>query len=872
MQTKKIPSVIKIKDYISNDQIANEAITNFSHNKYIIKQTTGMGGTSSILSIKDKSVIIVTPTRGIIKGKENKKEEHHLSIYGTSKDRWKDVEEKLDNKENFILTITFDQLVELKKNKPSLYDKVVNINWFIDEFQVFAEAEYRTAASAAYYQIFNDTKVPFILSTATPTHNFLDVPYHILRDIEIIYIEHVEPVVKKITIKPIKSYYNYVKQNNMLGNKTVVFTNDINKYKNILHQNRYGRETQTLVGDNLSLKTSLIKSKTIKEQELIEQGKIDESKNIYLLSTSYVIGYDIDFDCSMAICVNQNSDTETKYINDIIQAYGRARKNVIDATIFYSSCEAQVTRQQVIDAEKAIIATVFDENYLTNIQQHIKVINSYMTFGRNNLVRNLRERNFIVDDVYEEVEKITSPMGGLQNEIRNIINQDIEVTDKQISFMCNNIAGDDDEYNGFNEKALLIFAYGYITKKTNSIYLNDVPDKIDRCIVKLKTFLDVNDEKLINRDEMVDIKVNFVSEKQKEMAISSGALLHRELYESLHHEWEGDVSFLKCKEIVEALYCIQGVKDDSLLPQMTINVIEALDRASEVVLTSYVKGLTKDTGYDIEEAIREHNTALLNTITLNESTITKYFAHTKRDLLNRLEGLELGESEMVMVASKVESMKKSLRESKNGIYAAYMSNRYNVAKQKENHKNMILYFLSSSLAGHVSGFKKTTIDNREYNIVTKTTRQLRSITHYKMDVYDIDSEFPTFVDIMVGTSIKSEVYNNLMKGFKCSRDLAKTKYNSILNSWQAPITEIKNVLGKAGYDKYKIEILIPIIKTEKGSFFKSMTPLEKQAIEEFVNVNNIKNYTRLHDAVVFYHKPNKEYITQFGNITFSKSK
>lgn len=869
MQTKQ--TVIKIKDYISNDEIANEAITNFSNNKYIIKQSTGMGGTSSVLNITDKQVIIVTPTRGIIKGKELKKAEHHLFIYSKSEDRWRDIETKINNKENFVLTITFDQLVELKTNNINLYNKITLINWFVDEFQVFAEAEYRKAAAAAYFQIFNDTRVPFILSTATPIHNFLDLPYHVKNDIEVIYIEHTELKQKHITIKPIKSYYNYVKNNNANDIKTVVFTNDINKYKNILDESRFGSECQTLVGDNLALKTSLIKSKTVREQDLIEQGKIDESKSIYLLSTSYVIGFDIDFDCAMAICVNQNSDTETKFVNDIVQAYGRGRQNVIDATIFYSSSDSTITKEESIAAEKAIINTVFDENYLNNIQPHIKVINSYMTFGRDRLVKNLTEKNFIVNDVYEETEKITAPVGGIVLEITNIINQDIEVTDKQIDFICNNIGGDDKEYNGFNEKALLTFAYGYIAKLTGSRYLNEVPDKFDRCVDKLKTFIDVNDRQLTVENDMLDIKKNFVTEKQIEMAVAAGAQMDSLTYNSLHEWTTGDVSFLKCKEIVEALYCIQGVKDDSLLPQMTLNVIGALDKVSEIILEDFVKGITKDTNLDIQKAIKDHNVDLLKEIKIEERIMKTYFNNTNRRIATAMSEIELGESETNMVFNKIDSMKKSLRESKNGVYASYMSNKYSIVKQKENHKNMILFLLSSSVAGHVAGFKKTTIDDREYNIITKTTRQLRGITPFQMDTYDINSEFPTFVDVIVGSNIKDDVYTNLMNSFKCTRDVAKTKYNSILNTHQAPISEIKNILKKAGYTQEQIDIITPIIKSEKGSFFKRMTPLEKKAIEEFVKFNDIKNYTRLHDAVVFYHRPNVEYITKFGNVTFSKA-
>ncbi|MNT74849.1 hypothetical protein D3C72_2136980 [compost metagenome] len=48
-----------------------------------------------------------------------------------------------------------------------------------------------------------------------------------------------------------------------------------------------------------------------------------------------------------------------------------------------------------------------------------------------------------------------------------------------------------------------------------------------------------------------------------------------------------------------------------------------------------------------------------------------------------------------------------------------------------------------------------------------------------------------------------------------------------------------------------------------------MTPREKKAVETFVEVNDIRKYTRVHDAAMFMKSEKTNYITQFGSLRFS---
>src|SRR6478609_5023922 len=87
--------IIKIPDYVSNHSYANSIITNFDNNKLVIKGDTGVGGTSAILNITDKNVIIISPLSGMIAGKEIVRQSHQMFIYKGSKDRWSNYEHEL---------------------------------------------------------------------------------------------------------------------------------------------------------------------------------------------------------------------------------------------------------------------------------------------------------------------------------------------------------------------------------------------------------------------------------------------------------------------------------------------------------------------------------------------------------------------------------------------------------------------------------------------------------------------------------------------------------------------------------------------------------------------------------------------------------
>lgn len=821
-------------------------MTNFLEYQYIIKESCGMGGTSAILKITKHSVIIISPLNGMIKGKEITRDGNHYFVYGKSKDRWRAIEKALSNGEQFILNTSFDQIVLLKKQNNALFQKICWVNWFVDEYHLYSQIKYRENSAPFIYSLYHDTKVPFIISTATPTPDFLDIPMSFRDKLKVTEIRYKEPKITNIELKSYNSIYNDVAREIEKDIPTVIFTNEIPLIKKFLNKDTFGDVTQRLTGDKLEIKLSKYQPLTIEEKEMADAGIIDTTKKIFILSTSYLIGFDIPFDCNMFICVDQLNEVERKYIADIIQAFGRCRGKILQANLYYRESAIQPTLQEINEAKASIIKTEENEEWLTNIQNKMEIINTSLTFGKENLIKNLNKNNFQIIKENNLIEIAKKVKTTIKEEIQNVIKQDLEITRNQFNHIVHNIQGDNDDFNGFGERDLLIFSYAIVANITQSPYLMNIPREKKLIIDKIKYFFDVNDMLIDLGDKELNKKYWITEDRER---LSDNPTMDLEWYKNLHLYFDGDSSFLQAKQVLDYLYVIKGASDDTLIPQSTLNFMEALSILNNRIRQDYLHGLEFEFRVDIRGLIRTKNRDEFNKYKLNN--FKKCFNHTASAIKTATNHINLTDEQKAQLNNKYTGTIKTLKEAKNGNYAAYMSTDYSVAKQKENHKLYNLFLLSYYLAGHTAGFKKTTIDDREYNIITKVTRQLRSIIPYEYFTADIKSAFARFVDIMVGSKICDKVYINLMANRGILRDEAKTLYNSTLNKHFAPRSEIIGVMKDAGYTSEQCEKLVGIVQGEKGSFFKQMTPLEKEAIEKFIEANNIVGATRLHDAVHF---------------------
>jgi hypothetical protein len=164
----------------------------------------------------------------------------------------------------------------------------------------------------------------------------------------------------------------------------------------------------------------------------------------------------------------------------------------------------------------------------------------------------------------------------------------------------------------------------------------------------------------------------------------------------------------------------------------------------------------------------------------------------------------------------------------------------------------ILFLVCSELKLPAKNFKNSIKDDREYNPLVKTSRQLRPLAPFKIIECDIKSAFPTFLDIEAGATLKDQVYNNLMKSKGIKRGEAKVLFNTICNSGKYKSKqETTAFFIECGYTPQQCEKLISLTHNSNRKFIFSMTEYEALAINHFVSINNLQQSARLHDAVIF---------------------
>ena len=163
----------------------------------------------------------------------------------------------------------------------------------------------------------------------------------------------------------------------------------------------------------------------------------------------------------------------------------------------------------------------------------------------------------------------------------------------------------------------------------------------------------------------------------------------------------------------------------------------------------------------------------------------------------------------------------------------------------------ILFLICNELRLSTKHFNNSIKDNREYNPLPKTSRQLRPLAPFKLIEYDIKSAFPTFLDIYSGANIKDYVYNNLMLSKGITRSEAKILFNKICNSGKYKSKEFtKRFFIDCGYSETQSEKIIEFTHDDEFKFISFMTLYEKKAIDNFCTINNLKRGSRLHDAII----------------------
>lgn len=865
---------IYVDDYISNHEEALSVITDFTTNKLIIKGSTGIGGTSAILGITNQTVIIISPYLGMIQGKEElNTKENNFFIYQNSTNRWHDIEWMLSEGQQFILNTTPDQILYIQKHKPALFERVKKIPLFIDECHIAAEAEYRKALAEFNHLVFNTWENKFTLSTATPVYRNLDIPPLILETFEVVQIQRKDEPLKDIFIYNYEYFFNWVYQEIQKGRKVVVFTNDKNIYKRFSQDDTI--KTQQLVGAHLEKEVATYRDNS--EKPLT--SKIDLDNDLYILSTKYITGFDIPFDASVAIIANEKCPTDTRYINDIVQSYGRVRKIVLNAGIFY--CRNEYT-ETITDEEflknfnhalahpKAQHLTNGKVNYTMVLSEFLSIIMRRETYNSVELfAENLKSFGFNPIIIATDIEKLNSADLRLHEKIRNLKSLDLYKLKSYAEYVFNNINGDNENYNGFNDKLIMIYAAAIISKICNNKWLDKKLDKVERysdLISSLKTFIDTNIQSLgqiglkstplerkwfevnLEPNEFDSISRFSISDRVIKNAKKDGALS-----DEFHSANAPYSLFNNCVYLVNTFHAINLVQQDKVDDE-THQLMEIQSKISEVIKEDYLHGISKTLDIPINKIKKlvEENDRGLSDKMYNRH-IKSYFKHSLNKVIRNL-SFEPTPQQIEGIELKIQKYKNTLNRTKedrasDSIRFKLSLIDYSIEKQKEYHRYYLLGMASLHIAGHMAGFRCTKSNNREYNIATKVSRALRyKYTPYQMVEVDIASTNPQIIDKILGTSIGMDVYNNLMNSHGISRDRAKVLFNRTINNQNLSIEKATEIYVSAGYTLEHAEKLAE--KTTSSKIYNEMCVEEEYLIDTYKAVTKVQNAIRIHDALL----------------------
>lgn len=164
----------------------------------------------------------------------------------------------------------------------------------------------------------------------------------------------------------------------------------------------------------------------------------------------------------------------------------------------------------------------------------------------------------------------------------------------------------------------------------------------------------------------------------------------------------------------------------------------------------------------------------------------------------------------------------------------------------------ILFLVCKELNLSTTNFKISEIDNREYNPLTKSSRQLRALTPFRLNECDIKSAFPTFIDIECKSNLKDSVYQNLILSKNITRPDAKVLFNKACNSGAYQCKEqTTSFLLECGYSIEQSAVITELTHNRDRKFISFMTEYESFAIMTFIKQNDLQRASRLHDSVIF---------------------
>ena len=145
-------------------------------------------------------------------------------------------------------------------------------------------------------------------------------------------------------------------------------------------------------------------------------------------------------------------------------------------------------------------------------------------------------------------------------------------------------------------------------------------------------------------------------------------------------------------------------------------------------------------------------------------------------------------------------------------------------------KEANMYLMSRNQDIFVSSYR----DGREYNPLTNISTVFRENLLYNYTSVDVVSANAQFTDVIIGSNVGLNVYQNLMDRFNITRSDAKVKYNATLNNNKKTENQAMNLYMNCGYDFKQASHLATLTAGSlKGSYFRMMANAEDRIINSY---------------------------------------
>lgn len=814
------------EEHASKNKKICELLYSFDSNKYIIKNSTGLGATHAMCNYTHGNLIILSPNNSMILGKGDGKYDckEFYSICG------KDQKYKFDQLliylnqtprqfQNAVVNLNAEQLIHARKNK-ELWELLKGFHCFIDEAHAYtADSSYRKTQGAALELIYNEFTGHKVLSTATPNPFNFDLPREI--KFENYYIQREGDRIKRLGYSEnLNHARSFILDQVEKRIPVCVFTNN----KNIHVSNPIkdvALKYVNLVGVNLNIK---IQPYDRGNPELMDPS-LFKGADVIFLSSAYFAGFDIKFNCSILILSEQRSHHTKIHVNNAVQAYGRCRHKVQEA--LYINVPSVIDR----DGKKIYIPT-------SKKEVEIEIKRYYDT----------------IEHTQNQIDKY-GPQGTQYATAEGYVNRG------EIGSRTLNIINDYFQYNDdkrielFNSYNFELYTYEPVEFAQTKGKPSTFPDQV-RNLYKLEKDLlwDYNTtrSRLKYKDvgnfdyklSLLTLSIHLIQEYEISPCIQmlqGNTLKPQRFYDTLN-KWlrvNCPMDYLTHQLTLNQLNQIKHYKD------ISHDIDEHLTRDWHMLYSMYCVGSGV---YDLEvkKHLRLREIGGDKNIILTANTDRNNRSNLAKRAAIKQAAKEFGPltpMDLKTIEKVIKSSFKRLDESKNGKYT-------NMEKVGINQKKVINLHIQLMHMGK-GDYANIVKENREYGAITEVGKVLRCLIPLKYLDLDMIAANPQAVDYLYGSNIAFDVYSNVMKNKSMNRNEAKEFYNSLLNNHSTKRLYARSIyINDCGYTPDQAQALSELTAgVESGSFFKKMTQVEDNVMNSLGNYLEVPTL-RLHDGLI----------------------